>query len=288
MKFQFIYQHRHQFPVRIGCKALKVNQSGYYAWSKRPLSRLARENARLLEAIRVIYQESRRTYGSPRVARQLSRKGFSASRPRVARLMKRHSIRAKTKRKFKGTTNSKHGQPISPNLLKQDFSTDCPNRIWTSDLTYLYTQEGWLYLTVIQDLFNREIVGWSMSPRLTAETTTIPALLQACSRQKPDDGLTFHSDRGIQYSCDAFRQHLSMNNMIQSMSGKGNCYDNAMTESFFHTLKTELTHHEKYESRTQARHSVFEYIEVFYNRERLHSALDYQTPEEFKRLAMAA
>jgi transposase InsO family protein len=202
--------------------------------------------------------------------------------------MKSHGIRAKTKRKYRVTTDSRHRQFISPNLLNQNFRAESPNRIWTSGLTYLYTREGWLYLTVIEDLFNREIVGWSMSQRLTAETTTLPALLQACDRQKPEKGLIFHSDRGIQYACGSFRKQLSRNKMIQSMSRKGNCYDNAVTESFFHTLKTELIHHENYETRLQARQSVFEYIEAFYNRERLHSYLDYHTPEEFKNRKRAA
>lgn len=288
MKFQFIHNHRHWFPVLIQCRALKVKPSGYYAWTRRSLSKRAHENVRLLEAIKRTHEDSRQTYGSPRIARELQKQGHSASRPRIARLMKEHGIRAKTRRKFKVTTDSKHNQAASPNLLNQNFSADSANQIWTSDITYLHTREGWLYLTVIEDLFNREIVGWSMGSTLSPESTTIPALIQACSRQNPPPGLIFHSDRGIQYACDSFRQLLSKNNMIQSMSGKGNCYDNAVTESFFHTLKIELTHHEKYETRIQASNSVFEFIEVFYNRERIHSALGYQTPAEFKRFRMAA
>jgi putative transposase len=288
MKYMFILQYKSEFPVVIQCRVLNVKPSGYYAWTKRPPSRRDRENGRLLTELIAIYEKSRRTYGSPRICRELRKRGFRASRPRVARLMRRHQIRAITKRKFKVTTNSRHNKPISPNLLNRNFSIGAPNRIWCSDLTYLRTTEGWLYLTVILDLFNREIVGWSMSSRLTAATTTIPALIQACIRQHPAPGLIFHSDQGIQYACDSFRKQLSMNKMIQSMSGKGNCYDNAVAESFFHILKTELTHHERYETRKQARQSVFEYIEVFYNRERMHSSLGYLSPAEYKNQRLAA
>jgi putative transposase len=240
-----------------------------------------------LSLIRSIHKESKGRYGSPRITRKMRKMGLRISRQRVARIMRKNGIRAKTKRKFKVTTNSKHGFPISPNLLKQDFYSDAPNKIWVSDITYLYTREGWLYLTVIIDLFNREIVGWSMSSRLTADTTTVAALKQAIGRQRPLPGLIFHSDQGVQFAAAPFRQILSKNGMIQSMSSKGNCYDNAVAESFFHTLKTELIHHERYETRFQARRSVFEYIEMFYNRVRLHSALNYQSPLEFKELRIA-
>ena len=288
MRYQFISNHRHEFPVVIQCRALKVKASGYYAWRRRPPSQRTRENDRLLLEISKIHKDSRQTYGSPRISVVLQERGYGASRPRVARLMKNHGILAKTKRKFKVTTHSKHRYPISPNLVAQNYSADKPNAIWSSDITYIRTKKGWLYLTVIQDFFNREIVGWAMSSRLTAATTTIPALNQACGRQKPEAGLIFHSDRGVQYACDSFRKLLSKNKMVQSMSGKGNCYDNAATESFFHTLKTELTHHEKYETKTQAMESIFEYIELFFNRKRKHSTLGYKTPVEYKLLRKAA
>jgi len=288
MKYQFITEHRQEFPVVVQCRALQVRPSGYYAWRRRPGSLRARENDRLLEEIREIHSKSRETYGSPRIRAALQDRGYGVSRPRVARLMHKHGIRAKSKRKFKMTTHSKHRYSISPNWVAQNFSTHKPNAVWTSDITYIRTKEGWLYLTVIQDLFNREIVGWAMSSRLTAATTTIPALIQACGRQQPEAGLIFHSDRGIQYACESFRELLSKNKMLQSMSGKGNCYDNAVTESFFHTLKTELTHHEKYQTKIQARQSLFEYIELFFNRKRIHSALGYKTPVEYKMLEKAA
>jgi putative transposase len=287
MKYQFIHDHRRRFPVRLSCRALRVRPSGYYSWKKRLPSRRARENAEILNLIRSLYKQSKGRYGSPRITRKMRKMGVRISRQRVARLMRKHGIRAKTKRKFKVTTNSKHRFPISPNLLKQNFYSDSPNKIWVSDITYLYTREGWLYLTVIIDLYNREVVGWSMSSRLTAESTTILALKQAIGRQRPLRGLIFHSDQGVQFAAVLFRQILPKNGMIQSMSSKGNCYDNAVAESFFHTLKTELTHHERYETRFQARRSVFEYIEMFYNRVRLHSALNYQSPLEFKELRIA-
>jgi len=284
----FILHHKNEFPVVIQCRAFKVKPSGYYAWIKRPPSLRDRENGRLLLELKAIYEKSRRVYGSPRIHHELRKQGFHVSRPRIARLMRKNGIHSITKRKFKVTTNSRHNKPISPNLLNRNFSVSAPNRIWTSDITYLRTAEGWLYLTIIQDLFNREIVGWSMSNRLTAVSTTIPALIQACIRHRPAPGLVFHSDQGIQYACDAFRNQLSMNRMIQSMSGKGSCYDNAVAESFFHILKTELTYHLKYETRKQARQSVFEYIEVFYNRERIQAALGYLSPAEYKNLRPAA
>ena len=287
MKYQFIHEHRRRFPVRLSCHALRVRPSGYYSWKKRLPSRRARENARILEVIRSIYRENKERYGSPRITRKMRKMGIRISRQRIARLMRKNGIQAKTKRKFKVTTNSGHRFPISPNLLKQNFFSDAPNKIWVSDITYLYTREGWLYLTVIIDLFNREVVGWSMSNRLTAKTTTIAALKQAIGRQRPLPGLIFHSDQGVQFAAVDFRQILLKNGMIQSMSSKGNCYDNAVAESFFHTLKTELVHHERYETRFQARRSVFEYIEMFYNRDRLHSALNYQSPLEFKELRIA-
>jgi len=235
----------------------------------------------LLKEIREIHKQSRQTYGSPRITRELHNRGYRCSRARVARLMSKNMIYAKTKRKFKVTTESAHHYPVAVDLLNQDFTVDCPNKIWVSDITYIWTKAGWLYLTVILDLFNRQVVGWSMSQRLTAITTTLPALNDAFRRQLPDAGLIFHSDRGVQYACHEFRNKLMNYNMTQSMSGKGNCYDNAVAESFFHTLKTELVYFEKYETKEQAKQSIFEYIEIFYNRQRLHSALNYQTPVEY-------
>jgi len=215
------------------------------------------------------------------MTKELHKRGYSCSRARVARIMANHGIYARTKRKFKLTTESKHNYPISPNLLNQDFTADRPNQKWVSDITYIRTLAGWLYLTVILDLFNRQIVGWSMSHRLTAAETTIAALIHACQRHRPSEGLILHSDRGVQFACHEFRDKLLEYHMIQSMSSKGNCYDNAVAESFFATLKTELVYSEKYETKEQAILSIFEYIEVFYNRQRIHSSLGDKTPVEF-------
>ncbi len=282
MKYEFIKTHRSIFVVKKMCQVLRVSRSGYYDWSLRPESKRSKENKVLIEEIRAIFKESRETYGSPRIADELNDRGYACSRPRTARLMRLNGIHAKTKRKFTITTDSDHSYPVAPNLLNQDFWTNTANRIWVGDITYIRTWEGWLYLTVILDLFNRKVVGWSMSERLTANTTTIPAFIQAVKQYQPLPGLIFHSDRGVQYACNDYCELLESFKVIQSMSGKGNCYDNAVAESFFHTLKTELVYHETYRTRMQAKTSLFEYIEVFYNRYRKHSALGYKSPEQYE------
>ena len=266
------------------CQVLNVSRSGYYRYTVGEESRRSSENLILLAAIRLIYKQSRGSYGSPRISVCLHEMGLSCSRPRVARLMRANSIRAKTKKRYKVTTDSNHSYPIAHDLLNQDFRADEAGRIWVSDITYIRTLEGWLYLTIILDLYNRKIVGWSMSDRLTAKRTTIPAFIQAVKRYRPLPGLIFHSDRGIQYACDDFRGLLKRYKVIQSMSGKGNCYDNAVAESFIHTLKTELVYHQIYHTRLQARGSLFEWIELFYNRFRKHSALGYKSPEQYEQL----
>jgi putative transposase len=288
MKYRFIRYHKHGFPVEKMCQALQVSRGGYYAWLDRPHSKREKENKKLLERIKAIHKESHKIYGSPRITDSLHDEGFNVSRPRVARIMRKNNIRSKTKRKFKVTTDSDHMYPISPNLLKQDFLADRFGEIWVSDITYIRTKEGWLYLTVIKDLFNRAIIGWSMSNSMKASETTISALKQACSRFHPSPGLIFHSDRGVQYASENFREQLSKYNIIQSMSGKGNCYDNAPAESFFGTLKKELVYHSNYRTRWAARQSIFEYIEIFYNRKRKHSSLGYLSPEQFIKLRKAA
>ena len=270
------------------CRALHVSRGGYYAWFNRPPSQREIENNKLLERIKAIHADTDEIYGSPRITDTLRDEGYTASRPRVARLMKKHHIRAKTRRKFKVTTNSDHKYPLSPDLLHQDFSADRLEQIWVSDITYIPTMQGWLYLTVIMDLYNRSIVGWAMSNSLRASETTIPALKQAYARLHPAAHLIFHSDRGVQYACNDFREQLSTFQMIQSMSGKGNCYDNAVAESFFSTLKKELVYHRVYKDRWQARQSIFQYIEIFYNRKRKHSSLGNVSPEQFITLKRAA
>jgi len=273
------------------CRVLDVSVSGYYQWTQRSESNRSQETRKVKEAIRTIHKENREIYGSPRIAVCLQEQGYHCSRQRTARLMRSMGLRSKVAKKFKVTTNSKHKEPIAHNFIDQVFEADFINDAWTSDLTYVWTGAGWLYLTVIMDLYNREIIGHSFSKRMTAETTVNPALDMALMHRRPARGVVFHSDRGIQYASKSFRLKLTKHALIQSMSGKGNCYDNAVTESFFKTLKTELVYTERYRTREEARHSLFEYIEVFYNRQRKHSYLGYKSPVDFlqqQTMAMAS
>jgi transposase InsO family protein len=282
MKFVFMHAHRRQFPVRRMCRVLGVSVSGYYAWRKRPASQHQQDTEQLLEKIRWIHEDSRKTYGSPRVHAQLRKQGVRCSRKRVAGLMRRHQIRAKRPRRRVRTTQREPGLPVAPNLLEQDFSAQCPNEKWVSDITYVPTGEGWLYLAVVMDLFSRRIVGWAMAVQMTSELV-LQALRMACKQRKPPKGALHHSDQGSQYASSEHRQLLAAYQMQVSMSGVGNCFDNAAMESFFGTLKNELIHLEDYATRAHARREIFAYIEGFYNRRRLHSTLGYQSPEEFER-----
>ena len=234
--------------------------------------------------IRDAYVRGRGTYGSPRVTAELKSKGIPCGKNRVAQLMKSNGIKAKTKRRFKATTKSKHDFLVADNLLNQRFSADEANKVWVSDITFIRTREGWLYLAAILDVFNRQIVGWSIDSKLSHELLA-DALRKALRNRKPERGVMFHSDRGTQYASYAFRDLMERYGFVQSMSSSGNCYDNALMESFFHTLKTELIYFEKYQTRQEARGSIFEYIELFYNRVRRHSALNYFSPAEFERNA---
>lgn len=287
MTYAFIEKHRSEYGVEKMCRVLEVARSGYYAWCKRPVSGRRQADGRLLEGIRRIHGQSRQAYGSPRITEQLRREGIRCGKKRVARLMKTDGLRAAAKRKFKATTNSRHGHPIAPNLLNRNFTAEGPNQVWVADITYIPTHEGWLYLATIMDLYSRQIVGWAMDRMLTEELVT-RALLQAIGRRNPPAGLLHHSDQGVQYASHGYQQLLKDHGFIPSMSRKGDCYDNACMESFFHTLKVELTHRLRYWTRNQARQSIFEYIEVFYNRIRLHSALGYLSPCEYERLSLAA
>jgi len=284
MIYQFISDHSSEFSVQKMCIVLKVTRSGYYHWIHNKQSQHVLENEMLWAKIKRIYDHHKGRYGSVRITEELHDLGYTCSRARVARIMQKHGLKAKSKRKFKVTTQSDHKHPIAPNLLRGGFFTSAVNLVWLSDITYIRTVKGWLYLTIIMDLYSRRIIGWSMSDRLTADRTTIPALMMAYRSCQPLPGTIFHSDRGIQYACEDFVELLDSLGMIQSMSGVGNCYDNAVAESFFHTLKTELVHHEKYKSRIDARSSLFEYIEIYYNRERKHSSLGYKSPEQFEKL----
>ncbi|WRO21353.1 IS3 family transposase [Metallumcola ferriviriculae] len=281
--YEFIYQHRFKFRVQKMCRVLEVSRSGYYAWLKRPESDRKRRDKYLLKKIREIHKDSRGTYGSPRITRVLQKQGVRCSPKRVARLMRENGIVAKTKRRFKATTNSKHNYPVAGNLLNQDFNVDRPNNVWVADITYIPTNEGWLYLATIQDLFNRKIVGWAMDKTMTRKLV-LGALRQAHRRYRPQAGLIHHSDRGSQYASYEYQQALKDYHMVPSMSRKGNCYDNACMESFFGTLKQELIYGIRFRTRAEARQAIFEYIEVFYNRSRLHSALGYMSPVEYEQL----
>jgi transposase InsO family protein len=276
MKYKFIDAYRSM------CRALKVSRSGYYAWRKKPVSEREKENKKLVAEILEIHKKSRHTYGSPRVHAELRDRGYRIGRNRVARLMREQRIRSKVKKKFKVTTHSKHGLPIAANLLKAgDVQVHRPDQVWVSDITYIRSREGWLYLCIIMDLYSRSIVGWSMEERLTKELV-LKSLSMACMRRDPGRGIIFHSDRGSQYASHACSATLLRKGFVASMSGKGNCYDNAHAESFFHTMKVEEVYGNAYRSRQEAKLSIFEYIEVFYNRFRKHSQLGYQSPYEFE------
>jgi transposase InsO family protein len=264
------------------CEVLEVSRSGFYAWLRTPESDRARSDRELLREIRIAFDRSRQTYGSPRLVVELNESGIPCSENRVARLMRRSGIRAVCKRKYRVTTNSKHGYPVADNLLDRDFSADRPNTVWCSDITYIWTSEGWLYLAGVIDLHSRMIVGWSMGPRLTAELT-LSALRQAISRREVKPDLMHHSDRGGQYAAGEYQKLLKKTEMICSMSRKGDCWDNAPMESFFATLKTELVYREKFRTRQEARAKIFDYIEVFYNRQRRHSTLGMKCPVDFER-----
>ena len=283
MRYHFIAAHRRLFRVEKMCRVLKVSPSGYYGWLKRPESRRSQENRFLLWEIKLVHERSRKRYGSPRVTAELHAEGVRCSENRVARLMRLGGIRAKTKRKFKATTDSKHGHPVAPNLLDRQFTVDRPNRVWVSDITYIWTAEGWLYLAGVLDLYSRMVVGWSMNNRVTGELTR-DALQQAIGRRRVQPGLLHHSDRGSQYAAGDYQDLLQDHQMICSMSRKGDCWDNAPMESFFATLKRELVLCERFATRDDAKAKIFEYIEVFYNRQRRHSSLGYYSPVEFERM----
>lgn len=281
MRYRFIKDNQSQFQVGTMCRVLDVSRSGFYAWLKRPKSKRAIANDKLLVKIEQAHKKSRKTYGSRRVHKQLVSESEPCSKNRVARLMRQHGIRAKTKRKFLATTNSKHSFPVAENLLNRQFDVGTPNKVWASDITYVPTDEGWLYLAAVMDLGSKRIVGFSMGERMTKELV-MDAFKMAVYQRKPLEGLVHHSDRGVQYASSAYQDLLKKQGMICSMSRKGNCWDNAPMESFFGSLKTECTHHRRYHSRSEARRDIFYYIEVFYNNERLHSKLGYSSPAQFE------
>ena len=283
MRFQFIHERCKEYPVTLLCRMLQVSRSGYYAWRDRPASVRRQRREELLRQIRQMHEQSRGTYGSPRVTIELKETGVSISRNTVAKYMRESGILAQPRRRFvPRTTDSDHEHPIAANRLDRDFAADRPNRKWACDLTYIWTHEGWLYLSVVIDLFSRKVVGWSMTDHLRTEGTVAEALAMALKQRRPEAGLLHHSDRGVQYACEAYRAMLAEHGIMCSMSRCGNCYDNAVAESFFGTLKTELVHRERYATRSEAQSSVFEWIECWYNRRRRHSSLDYVSPETFE------
>ncbi len=281
MRYAFIRDHHYEFRVRKMREVLEVSRGGFYTWLINPESERSRANRALLREIRIAFDRSRQTYGSPRLAVELKESGVSCSENRVARLMRRNGIRAKMRRKFKATTDSGHNLPVAANLLDRRFSVDRPNAVWVSDISYIRTDEGWLYFAGVLDLYSRKVVGWSMGERITGQLTR-DALSQAIRRRCPGSGLLHHSDRGRQYASGKYRKLLSVHGMISSMSRKGNCYDNAVMESFFGTLKTELIYFERFATRREAKAKIFEYVEMFYNRRRRHSSLGYKSPAEFE------
>ena len=281
MKYAFIHEHRRRWPVRVQCRVLGVSASGFYDHLKRRPGPRKLRRAALGERIARVHAESRGRYGGPRVHAQLRRDGEKVSRKTVASIMRQRDLRGKTRRKrTPRTTDSRHDQPIAPNVIERDFTATAPNQKWLADITYVDTDEGWLYLAAVLDCFSRKIVGWAAADHLRSELVE-EALTAALRTRGPGDGLIHHSDRGAQYASGPFRRLLKAHGITASMSAKGDCYDNAMMESFFGTLKTELD--EPLPTRASARRALFEYIEVFYNRERLHSALEYQSPAAYEK-----
>lgn len=286
MKFRFIKEQRSAFPVEKMCQVLKVSRSGFYAWNDREKSNRRMENEKLQRKIEEIFEKSRELYGSPRIHAELMAQGYACSVNRVARLMRGRFV-AKTVKMFKRTTYSDHDYRPAPDLINQNFVAPAPNAIWTSDITYIRTLEGWLYLAIVLDVYSRKVVGWCMSSRLTKEIV-ITAVSNAITRRNIAGDVIFHSDRGVQYACDVFRNFLKRNKIMQSMSRKGVCYDNAISESFFHTLKTEHVYFCHYRTREEAKRSLFDYIEIYYNRERRHSSIGYLSPDQFERMVVPA
>jgi putative transposase len=281
VKYAWIDEHRRTYGLAESCAVLGVSSSGYQAWKRGGSPNRKRlTDAQMLALIQAIDAELKGSYGSPRMVLELRSRGFPASKERVERLMRENGIRARHKRRFKATTDSKHALPVAPNLLDRNFTPEAPNQVWTADMTYIWTDEGWLYLAVVLDLFNREVVGWSIKPRMTADIV-VDALTMAWFRRKPGPGLLHHSDRGSQYASHAFQARLKEYGMICSMSRKGNCWDNAPSESFFNSYKNERVHGTRYETREAAIADAFDYIEPFYNRRRLHSTLGYASPVKF-------
>jgi putative transposase len=281
MKYQFIESNKTNFDISIICPLLGVKRGSYYAWKKRPESQRKKENIELLNEIKIIHNKNREIYGSPRIHSELKDMGINCGKNRIARLMKEHGIFSKIRKKFRYKSKQSNDINIFENIVNRTFKIAEPNKVWVSDITYIPTKEGWLYLCIILDLYSRKIVGWSMSINMKKELV-LRALQMALINRTPSKDLIFHSDQGVQYTSGLLKETLNKNQISQSMSRKGNCWDNACAETFFHTLKTELVKHENYNSREEAKLSIFEYIEIFYNRSRKHSYLGYKSPVVFE------
>jgi transposase InsO family protein len=275
--------HQEVFTVSRMCRIFEVSRSGFHEWLSRPESARKQADRRLGEHIKQAFEDRRENYGTRRIQQTPRDQGKQASRARIGRLMRQQELRCKTRRRFRATTNSNHRLPVAPNHLDRRFQVAEPDRAYVGDITYVATDEGWLYVAVFLDLFSRQVVGWAMSAWMTADLV-IDAPRMARWRRRPGKGLLVHADRGGQYASSRFQAPLKDQGYVCGMSRKGNCWDNAPAESFFHTLKTELIHHRRYETREQAKQEIFEYIEVFYNRQRKHSTLGYRTPVEFDQL----
>jgi transposase InsO family protein len=280
-KYQFIAAHASQYPVTVQCRVLRVSRSGYYAWRTRPPSQRRQADGQFEAHIRQIHTASRRTYGSPRIHAELREQGVRCSKKRVARLMRRAGIRACRPRRSRTTTDSRHALPIAANLLNREFAAPAANTKWAGDITYIETNEGWLYLAVVLDLFSRRVIGWAMQ-RTLARGLVLDALKMALDQRRCTTQLVHHSDRGSQYASGDYQAQLAAVGIQCSMSRRGDCFDNAPVESFFGTLKTEVVYQHRFATRSEARQAIFEYIEVFYNRQRRHSALGYVSPAAFE------
>jgi len=287
MKYKFITDNKNIYPIEKMAKVLNLSKSGYYKWLEKPISDREIEDNKILCEIKKIHKESKSTYGSPRVHNSLQTKGIKCGKNKVVRLMKENNVFSKIRKKYKATTDSNHNNPVSENTLDRKFAVDKPNKVWVSDITYIWTLEGWLYLCFIIDLFSRKVVGWSMKARMDSSLVT-NAFYMAYMQRKPErNELLFHSDRGSQYASKEFQKVLKDKEVLSSMSRKGNCWDNACAESFVHTLKVEEVHHSIYRNREIAQVKIFEYIEGFYNNSRMHSTLGYMSPVEFEKKKIA-
>jgi putative transposase len=283
VRYVFVFRHRHEFPIRLSCRVLEISASGYYGFLRRRGNSI--RQAELIALIREVHRRSRYTYGSRRIMHQLRWNGLVIGRWRVRRLMKLAGVSVKRKRKYRTTTRSNHRYPVSPNLIKGCFHTEKPNLVWVSDITYIKTLEGWLYLAVVMDLFSRKVVGWSLARNMAVKMVK-EALSMAIGRRKPTPGLIHHSDRGTQYACNEYRRLLQSHGIVSSMSRSGNCLDNAVAERFFRTLKSECLLNWRDMPAEEVKHDIVDYIEMFYNSERLHSFAGYLCPNDYEELAM--